>query len=86
MTGSHDHYLMFRIGQIHTMVKQIHTQVCASKTSQPSKTKAMLLEFGRAGLKAVMPLLTPYILAFLTGLGAMIVTAWKAFTRGWFGF
>lgn len=82
-----DHYLMFRVGQIHTLVKQIHTRVYATPAA-PSKSfigKGVAGEFGRTILRALVPYLTPYILAAMTGLGAMIVALWKGFTRGWLG-
>lgn len=80
-----DHYLMYRIGQIHTLVKQIHTQVCANPPkAQVSKSfigKDMLIEFGRNLPRVIIPIAWPYILALLTWIGAMMLLGYKLVLR-----
>lgn len=72
------------------LIKEMHGRICANPPeAQPSKSfmpKGMFAEIGRTLLRVLVPYLTPYILAALTGFGAMIVALWKAFTRGWLGF
>lgn len=89
MTGPHDNYLMFRVGQIHAMVSQIHTRVCANPEAPPSKRsmlKGMCQEFGRTLFRMITPIAWPYLVAAVTGIPALCVYLWKAFTRGWLGF
>ena len=79
-----DNHLMFRVGQIHTMVKQIHTTVCASQKAQPSKSfigKDTLIAIGQALPRVIVPIAWPYLLAFLTWVGAMIVLGYKLVIR-----
>jgi hypothetical protein len=79
-----DNYLMFRVGQMHTLLKQIHTRVCVSPPEAPSKIsigKGMAGEFGRTLLRVMVPYLTPYIRALLTWIGAMIVLGYKLVLR-----
>ena len=84
MTGSQDNYLMFRVGQIHAMVKQMHGKICASPQEQPRKSfigKDMLIAFGQSLPRVIIPMAWPYLLALLTWIGAMIVLGYKIVFR-----
>ncbi len=96
MTGQRDKvyeavlYSIFLHGKTNELLRQNHGKTCANpqeaKVSKRFIGKDMLIEAGKSVLRVLVPYLTPYILAALTGFGAMIVALWKAMTRGWLGF
>lgn len=80
----YDHYLMFRVGQIHAMVTQMHGRICANHPEAPSKNsivKGMAGEFGRTMLRVLTPIAWPYLVALLSWVGAMIVLGYKLVLR-----
>ena len=85
MTGSNDNHLMFRVGQIHAMVKQIHTTICVSPPKEPvSKSlfpKGMFAEIGKVLPRIMIPIAWPYLVAFGTWILAMIVLGYKLVLR-----
>ena len=89
MTGSNDNYLMFRIGQIHAMVKQMHGVICANpqeaKVSKRFIGKDMFAEIGKVAIRVLAPLAMGHLWAWLMWLGAMIVLGYKLAVKFIFG-
>lgn len=56
------------------------------KAKELYETGEFLSSIGRVAGRLIMPLLSPYIIAMLSGIGAMMIGAWKAVSRGWLGF
>lgn len=85
----YDHYLMFRVGQIHAMVKQMHGKICANPPEAPASRslfpKGMFAEIGKVLPRIIIPMAWPYILALLTWIGAMIVLGYKLVLRYFIG-
>ena len=85
MTGQQENsHLMFRIGEMHTLIKQMHGKICANPEVPPSKSwfgKDTLTAFGQALPRVIVPIAWPYLLAFLTWVGAMIVLGYKLVIR-----
>ena len=90
-----DNHLMFRVGQIHTMasqsldlMKEMHGRICANPEAPASKSwfgKNTLIAFGQALPRVIVPIAWPYLLAFLTWVGAMIVLGYKIALRFFVG-
>lgn len=76
-----DNYLMFRVGQIHAMVKQMHGRICANppeaKVSKNWFGKDMFAEIGKALIRILAPMAMGHIWAWLMWLGAMAVLGYK---------
>ena len=85
MTGQPEtSHLMFRIGETHTLIKQMHGRICANPEVPASKSwfgKDTLTAFGQALPRVIVPIAWPYLLAFLTWVGAMIVLGYKLVIR-----
>ena len=89
MTGQQENsHLMFRIGEMHTLIKQMHGKICANPEVQPSKSwfgRDTLTAFGQALPRVIVPIAWPYLLAFLTWVGAMMVLGYKIALRFFVG-
>jgi hypothetical protein len=74
------------LGRIEAKIDRIllHQERSRSRTSS-SRFVELLSEWGRGAVKEIFPYLTPYLWALLTGIGALAVGFFKAFTRGWLG-
>lgn len=74
--------IMFELGYIRSTTDQILAEV-RRPSEPPAGMKSMAISFGQTVMRALLPHMTPYIIALAGMIGAAVIGLWKAISRGW---